>query len=324
MGLNYNTLESYTVGVALPANTATSPESAFSVVSSGVTVDSTHAAHGSKAIKFDMTGSSVQSVNVTGLNTATIAMRGYFYPTTAPTGSGAPQIIWMGTSAQSRIISLIWNNTGTISISVSGVGTVYTSTATVPLNAFTRFGLWIKINGASGEVHFAGYVADGTTPITGMSYDNTTTNLGTTNVGEIRWGRTVSNVYPNALWVDDPAWNDAATALIGPYTSATPTTLVDTVSASVCVVDARNTVTEVGGALTFTWTQTSGPAQTPTQLANGLWFIVPDTTTDLVYKLAVSEAGGHSDSGVVTIPHQPAGNPAGTAKILVFDGTNFV
>jgi hypothetical protein len=320
----FNSYEGGTNGTTLNPTSSGSGGTAFNAVSSGVTFDNTHVAHGAMAAKFDATGTGIQSADVTGLNTAAIAMRDYFYFTANPVGSATPQIQWMGTAAQTRLVSLIWNNTGTISVSITGAGVVYTSTGTVPLNAQFRSELRVKINGTSGEVHFAGYAGDSTTPITGMSYDSTTANLGTTNVGEIRRGRTVSNAYPNAFWVDDSAWNDAAAGFIGPYVSSSPTTLVTSQFAGVCVVDARNTTTEVGGALTFTWTQSSGPASTPVQLVNGLWYITPDTATDLVYTLSVSEAGGHTSSGTITVAHQATGNPSGTAQMLWFNGTAFV
>lgn len=103
-----------------------------------------------------------------------------------------------------------------------------------------------------------------------------------------------------------------------PVSTAPPTTnVVDSLSH---IIDAR-TSTVGSGTITFAINQTEGPAETPTQLASGLWTVTPHATLAKTYQVTATGSEGGSDTKSVTVPALPASSGS---KMLRWNGTAWV
>lgn len=182
------------------------------------------------------------------------------------------------------------------------------STATVPLSQ------WIRVEAAiqkgtgptDGTIEYGIYVGNSTTPTALWSVGGTSgvggawagQNTGTADPIQARFGLNGATAVPAAVYWDLLTLGDAA-GFIGPQGASPPTAVVD--ATPTVLVDARDS-TVPSGTLSYSITQTSGPAFTPALLAPGLWTVDQDAASARVYNVTVTGSLGGSDVESVTVP----------------------
>lgn len=106
---------------------------------------------------------------------------------------------------------------------------------------------------------------------------------------------------------------DAASNGHGYIFTVKPTPVVGSPTASAGTsdavkIDATGSAPAGGGALSYSISQASGPAATPSLLSAGVWSVDRHATTDRVYTITVTEAGGGSDTATATVTGGASGS----------------
>lgn len=237
------------------------------------TFDNAHAMHGSNSLKFGGTSGAASYGAKTGISSTSFNMWAYEYFTSAPATDTYLGRFLVGST---RILSAHLNAAGKLRVSDSagttGVtgwssnGTATAAAAVIPLNQFWRWELYghIGATGTTGDIQFAYFLGDSTTPIETLTISGTA-NLGTAAVTVLNKGKSDTGTYASPFWTDDAGYDLAATGLPGPYVVGTPATVTAvtataTASAPAPAVSADTIVTG-GGAATAT---AAAPAPTVT------------------------------------------------------------
>ena len=219
-----NDFEEGTSGTAITgANSAGTGETAFDNVNtpSGSTTayDNAHAAHGTLAAKIATTTSGAAYLEwFYGTSQATGYYRVYGYCTANPAAAiSLTAYILSGVATCARVIL---NPGGTLSVLDAASGTIFTTTATIPLNAWWRIEGFITGHATAGQAELKLFTGDSTTATetqTSTAAQNTHGVFDT-----VRYGVTVATASVTAFWLDDLGASPAG--YLGPASGATTAT----------------------------------------------------------------------------------------------------
>lgn len=180
---------------------------AFSVATAGtggtLVYDTTHAAHGTKAIKYQSGATSTSVYTAwTGLSMATVKFRISVYITSVTVSS---MIIRAAASAAQRF-RVIVETDGKLHIRDQGNTQIAISTANVPLNA------WFSVRGevtagTSAAWNIRYYTSIDSVTAT-QTFSGSTGNFLAGNFDEIRFGIGANTASVAAFWLDDHAIDD--------------------------------------------------------------------------------------------------------------------
>lgn len=194
--------------------------------------------------------------------------------------------------------------------------TVFLATTSLSLNTWYDISMHVaKGTGTTdGTIALAYYLSSApTSPI--QSYSSTTVNTGTATLTEVRYGKVSASTWPDLFWIDNLYATDAAAgALPGPVVSAAIPTLVTNTGATY-LVNATSSASANGGALSYSAALVSGATLTYSQPSPGIFSFTQPSGSSSVYSITISEAGGGSSTGNVTIP--PAASTTGLAQTVV-------
>lgn len=255
--------------VITTGNSGGTSGSAFSSVIGSPVADTARAAHQTRSMRCPA-GSTANYVywNISGTNAAA---RAYIYLTATPTGE-TPIIRFY--NASSFVLTAALLSTGKLRLSHVSSGLVGTSTANVPLNQWVRIEMRGTISGTAANVSLAMYAGDSATPIE-TPLSSTTSNTGTTDFAQARFGQLATTATPADMWFDSIAAETAAGgAFIGAavsYSEAFPVTNNASTNWSAqnaaTVLDCINDLSDTDWAETSTSTSvldvTLGPLTAP-------------------------------------------------------------
>lgn len=306
------TAEGGTVGATVVSGQTGSgdPLSVAQVTNSAtLTIDNAQAAHGTKSIKFTPTTTG-QAQIAYAISSTSVAGRIYLYFTAAPTADFYIMRAETGVSATTAP-RFVWKSTGKLVLQDAAGAVVWTSTTSVPLNQWVRFGIFAKAGAdtATGTLKGGMFLGDSTSPVDPV-FSSTTANAGTAPFTRIAAGKTnASQTYATAFWGDDFAVNDAATDLIGPYTAANaaPSANAGPDQANVepwSTVTLAGSGTDSDGSIaSYAWTQTGGAAVTLSGTGATRTFSAPATMggDTLTFQLTVTDNLGATSTDSVSI-----------------------
>lgn len=191
---------------------------AFDTVTVGTTgtlaFDTTHAAHGTLALKVQQGVTSAASfVEKTFPSaSATVAIRLYMYVTANPGVTVDVGKVLSGSTVRAR---LRLTNTGKLVVSDSANAAVITQAGTVPLNAWFRVeAQFPALSATVGQVTLARFNTADSAVATETATSTALQNFGGT-ADRVRYGVTTAAATIGPFWLDDVAENDTASA-IGP------------------------------------------------------------------------------------------------------------
>jgi hypothetical protein len=204
------------------SNSGGASGTAFDVVVTGASAwcvyDDTRTKHGSYSMKLHPASGVAVNVGVTVPSTKTLAARMYLYITAAATADFYQIRFTVGGT---RVLSVHIQGTGKFRVADAAGASpgLFTAAAAVPNNTFVRIELYgsVGTTTSNSTVTFASYLGDSTTPID--SFTTSTANLGTSAFTGITFGKADTSTYATEYWIDDLAWDDAASGLIGPFVS---------------------------------------------------------------------------------------------------------
>ena len=233
-----NSFEGGTAGVTLTTGNlgGASGDAPDIVTNSGPFVfDAAHTAHGSMAAKVSGTNTSGYISYVT--NGPVVAARQYLYLTALPTSDQFTIRFW-NTAGSANVAILKWISTGALRLIDSAGTTVWTSSATFPLNAMTRLDMYVNTTTNSFQIAWAPLDAAATqdsTLLTGAVF-------GGVNVTRVDIGpRVIGGTATVASWFDSVKVDDAATGFITPGVPAVATQWVHRAGVWVPMIAYRRT-----------------------------------------------------------------------------------
>lgn len=190
---------------------------AFDTVTIGtgcaVTSDTAHAAHGILSGNFSSTGTSASAFVAwtTSMGTTTqIWFRGYYYFTA---NTGANFTLWRVLNGATLGAGVNLLTSGSLRFVDTNSATIFSTTATIPLNQWWRIEGFVVASATVGQVELKLFKSpDATTP------DETDTSAATQNTGTqftvYRWGIAANSINIGPFWVDDMGLSN--TGYIGP------------------------------------------------------------------------------------------------------------
>ncbi len=187
------------------------------------TYSTAQAAHGSQSFYFQPVDGDAHFYVYRLLGTNRAAARMYLYLTALPAvGAEVMQFTTPDLGGFAALSRVIISSTAQISLWDSAGTVLWTSAAPMPLNTWIRFEMFAQIGATAGtgEVRFAYYNHDSTTPV--QSFSTSTANLGTLTIGGARFGKVNNNSWTAPFYLDGLSIQQAASGFIGPW--ATPPT----------------------------------------------------------------------------------------------------
>lgn len=246
------------------------------------------------------------------------AARGYWDCPAAPTAEDYLMMFRTGTGAAANACSLkittggllrMFNAGGTASVLQTGTGVTWTSGTKI------RFDMEALIAASptttNGFFVASWFIADSNTPggtITSSAFD-----LGSVPITQVRFGRGAAVTGTWSGTMHDVAAETVASGILGPPAVPPPTPAAIILNKT--EIDMRTSVPTAGGALTYSAVQFSGPTVTPEEIQEGRFFVVPDASTNLVYDITVTEAGGSSAVYRATVQPLSAAGAVGHAIV---------
>lgn len=223
MALQRNTSEGQANGTILTAaNSGGGSGDAFSTVTSSGTIayvySTDNSAFGSTSFKVTPSTSSALYCIASATSTNTGANQMYVYLTGYPS---ANQLFLNIRTASSNIAAYNINQNGSLVIQNATGSVIYTSPAgIVSLYQWVRLDMYVEIGAttSSGRIVATASYTNSITPFWGMDTGNTT-NTGTTNIAEYRFGKLDTTPNIGTFYFDNCAWDAGAAATIPPQTS---------------------------------------------------------------------------------------------------------
>ncbi len=234
--------------------------SADSLLNTGgtATISTAQAAHGTRSALF--TGTSANGVlYLSKAITATtnLGMDAYIYVTSAP--DAETTFLWIG-AGTTREISLGMTTARQLRIRDAGGGggaSLWTSTAVISLNTWTRISMVASQSATTGTVRAGFFAADATTA-TEDSGLLTNKNTGANPYNTIRVGvKNTTGTNQVTAYIDDWAFDSEAVALLPPYGATPPTLGTPTVDYDMAYIDMSGTTFTIGPGI-FSVTPSSG------------------------------------------------------------------
>lgn len=247
------------------------------------------------------------------------AARMYIDASAAPTAEDYLMLFRTGTGATANACTLKLTTGGLLRMFNSGGGTSVLQTGTtITWTAGTkiRFEADVLIaasptttNGFFNASWFIGDSLTASGTITSSAFD-----LGSVPITQVRFGRgaTITGTWSGII--EDVAAETVATGFIGPPPTAPPVPVL--LQANVARVDLRTSTPGTGGdTITYSIAQTTGPTTTPDEPVDGLFLIVPHSTTALGYDITLTESSGSTAVQSITVPPLSATSAAGHMRI---------
>jgi len=302
--------ENGTNGSAYTIDTPANGAGAVSIPASN-----THPAHGSLALlATGASGYQYVQKNIP-VSVTDFAVRYYFYADALSTGDYDDLRISSSTTdttAAYRAIGVRREASNKLRLYDSTGATIWTSSAALSANTLYRVELRVQCGvSANGVVTGAYYLGDSATAVQSFSITTATT---TSSILAVRMGKQYSSAFGTTIntWYDDLVLDDAPTGLIGPWSSAENSIPVADAGYLQTNVEPYATVTLDASAsrdpdnnsLTYSWTQTAGPAVTLSDTtAIKPTFIAPATLagTTLTFQLIVNDGIADSISDTVNV-----------------------
>lgn len=263
---------------------------------STITFSSAQKSHGTLSYLVQPVSGSTSTLSWMSLATPSAAVRVYAYFTGLPPISTTfVQFMTTPTGSNNTIAGIRLKDTGEVNF-VDSVGTVvWTSSAPIALNTWYRFELKATLGGTptTGSLEGAYYALDNTTAIDGFSSASIT--LGSENFGAVHFGKTTTNTWTDAFYLDGLAVNQAATGLIGVYSDPSPQPVYQGVipshgwGANLLAPSAADS-----NGLSFLSTASSGSTQASYTFSN-----MPLGKADETRTIIVGVVGACSGTGVV-------------------------
>lgn len=290
MTVKSNNFEDGTLATAISAiNSGGASGTPFSSVAGSSVYDNTQSMHGSLSAKLTPTASTSTQFNYSGLATSGLAARMYVYMTALAT---ADTWILDFRANSVRAVTFHLNSAGHLRLdNAAGTTGIWTAANTFPLNQWVRIELYAVVGSTTTNGTIVGgyYLGDSTSPIEAIYSHTGTENAGAGvpfNLLEI--AKCNSSNYATPFWVDDVAYDDAATGLLGPATTplAPTAAFTDTTSALSASFDGSSSTANASGATitSYAWTfgdGGTGTGVTPTHTyATGGTYTVTLTVTD--------------------------------------------
>lgn len=300
---------------------------------STMTIDTTHAMHGSKSCK--IVPASAQNPNLRD-NVSTSAFNAVFYVWFDSLPS-ADLYLYRALVGSTRVLSvhIASGPGGKLRLSEAGSTTgVWTAAATLPLSQWVRIEVYGVVGSttSNGTASIGVYLGDSTTPIETV-YSSTARNLGTSPVTIQEFGKGSTDTYTTAFWFDSVQHNDAATGLPGPYSPPANQAPVVTPPAAQMKATGQTatlTMTAVdpeGDTITaYSWTATSWPSGASAPTLTGGSTISATTSALTVpgiytFTPTATDSGSHTGTGAVATVYVYAAD--GTAAIRAKRGATW-
>lgn len=253
MTIYKNGAEGQTNGTAVTTANSSVSGDAFTLVGGSPVYDTTHASHGSYALKMPASATSLNVVFGAAhapLGGTSYAARFYLYFTALP---GVASTLWRTNAASSALLTRINITAGglfTLQYNNGSTVTAWTSSVTVPINQWVRVEVYTVL-GASGQVQAAFYAGDATTPLDAGGASGVTINSGP--LVAATFGKYGSDTYVTDFWFDDLALDNEAAGFMGPYSEQLPTPAVTLGSTT-----NPTTVGATDGSQVVTWAAVGG------------------------------------------------------------------
>ena len=305
----YN-FEDGTNGVSYVIDTPANGAGAVTILASN-----TQKAHGSLSLlATDASGYQYVQKNLPATVTD-CAVRYYLYATELSTGDYDDLRISSSTTdttAAYRAVGVRREASNKLRLYDNTGATIWTSTASLSINTLYRVEVRVQCGTSANGVVTGGYcLGDSMTAVQTFSISTATT---TSNILAVRLGKQYSAAFGSTIntWYDDLAIDDAPTGLIGPWTNPGNSAPVAEAGFMQANVEPYSTVTLDGASshdadndpLTYTWSQTAGPAVTLSSTTSATpTFTAPPTTggTTLTFQLIVNDGTANSSADTVNI-----------------------
>lgn len=302
-----NTAEGQTSGTTVTAgNSGGGSGDAFSSISSTSTTcifSNLWSAFGTQSYR--ITAANTFACNMI-MNTAgsgfSASLRYYFNMPTLPTGGDT--VIFQFRNSGGNAMYCQVSTAGQLKIG-NTAATVLSMTGQV-ITANTDYWIEASVTAATsttGVAKITLHADDGSNTVVGTPYSVTNFNAGTTAITNVRVGKPNS---ANALdqFIDQIRMVDTSNTLLGPYVPpSTPPNASGIGFANYYSFDATTSDAGMGGTLTYTIAQNSGPSFTALEPSDGLFLVERDSTTDRVYTVTATESpSGLTDTIQFTAP----------------------
>lgn len=317
------------------ANSGGTAGTAFTQVSTGAgctqnyVADSFHG--GSKGLSFSL-ASAVASyfawLDLAGsVGTKHWAARMYVDASAAPTAEDYLMLFRTGTTAAANACTLRITTGGFLRMYNAGAGASVLQTGTaITWTAGTKIRIEADVliaasptttNGIFTASWFVGDSLTASGTITSSAFD-----LGSVPITQIRFGRGAAITGTWSGIIEDVAAETVATGFIGPTASTPPSPVV--AQANVVRVDMRSSVPGTGGdTISYSATQTTGPATAFDEPLDGLFLFTPNGTVALTYDITLTESSGSTAVQSITVPPLSASSASGHMRIRQLIGTTW-